>query len=258
MTNRGEYSFKTRLGAAEMPLADVVYADEDNYSLLFYKASKDKLVVVVKQTRNFLEFITLFAYMFCLFLLIIAIYSLVDLLVRARLQMSNLKTMLNLSIRTKVQTTIIFAVAFSFIALGIATILFFINRYRAENAQKLSETVQSIGKDMEEVFYNHRQFDEMGMIYDSIFSSRLSTAVGEIAREHNVDINIYDTEGRLQLTTQPLMIEKGLLSPGLNPMAYYQLSQRSRIQFIQEEKIGRMRYISSYVPMRSQGKCSPT
>lgn len=254
VTNHGSFPFKTRLGAAETPVTDVVYEDDGGYSLLYYKASKDKLVMVVKKTRIFLEFITLFAYMFCLFLLIIAIYSLVDLLVRARLQVASLRTMLNFSIRTKVQTTIIFAVAFSFLALGLATILFFINRYRAENAQKLSETVQSIGKDMEEVFYNHRQFDEMGMIYDSIFSSRLSVAVGDIAREHNVDINIYDTGGRLQLTTQPLMIEKGLLSPGINPMAYYELAQRSRIQFIQEEKIGRMRYISSYVPMRSQGE----
>ncbi|WP_298709315.1 HAMP domain-containing sensor histidine kinase [Chitinophaga sp.] len=254
VTNHGNYAFKTRLGAAEVPLADVVYEDEADHSLLFYKASKDKLVVVVKKTRNFLEFITLFAYMFCLFLLIIAIYSLVDLLVRARLQMSNMRAILKVSIRTKVQTTIIFAVAFSFLALGLATILFFINRYRAQNAQKLSETVQSIGKDMEEVFYNHRQFDDLDMIYDSIFSTRLASSVADIAREHNVDINIYDTEGRLQLSTQPLMIEKGLLSPGMNPMALYQLSQRSRIQFIQEEKIGRMGYISSYVPMRSQGE----
>src|SRR5690606_21786206 len=77
VTNHNNYPFKARLTPAEIPVADAVFDEQKGYSLLYYKDSKDKLVVVAKPTRNFLEFITLFAYMFCLFLLIIGIYSLV-------------------------------------------------------------------------------------------------------------------------------------------------------------------------------------
>ncbi len=254
VNNHGNYPFKTQLGAQEIPAPDVAFGEEGNNSLLYYRASKDKMVVMVRKVANFLEFITLFAYMFCLFLLIIAIYSLLDLLIKARLRMSNLRALVKLSIRTKVQTTIIGAVVFAFLALGLATILFFYGRYRAENAEKLSNTVHSIGRDIEEEFYTLRQFDEMDMLYDSIFATRLSTAVADIATEHNVDINVYDTDGHLQLSAQPLMIEKGLLSEAMNPLAYFQLSRLNKIQYIQEERIGDMKYISSYVPLRSQGR----
>ena len=254
VNNHGNFPFKTRLGAHEIPGADVVFGEQGNNSLLYYKASKDKMVVLVRKMANFLEFITLFAYMFCLFLLIIGVYSLLDLLIKARLRVSNLRTLVKLSIRTKVQTTIIGAVVFAFLALGLATILFFYGRYRAENAEKLSRTVHSIGQDIEEEFYTLRQFDEMDMLYDSIFASQLSAKIAEIATEHNVDVNIYDTDGQLQLSAQPLMIEKGLLSEAMNPVAYFQLSRLSKIQYIQEERIGGMKYISSYVPLRSQGR----
>lgn len=253
VSNHNNYPFKVKLAPEEIPIADGVFKDEDGFSILYFKASKDKLVVVVKPSRSFLEFITLFAYMFVLFLLIIGIYSLLDLLIKARLRISNLKAMVKLSIRTKVQTTIIFAVVFSFLSLGIATILFFISRYRAENAEKLSNTVNSIAKDVESVFYEQRMFDEMDMIYDSIFLQTQAARISEIATEHNVDLNIYDNTGRLQLSAQPLMVEKGLLSESMNPVAFYQLSKLNKIQFIQEERIGSMKYISGYIPLRDKG-----
>ncbi|GEP96735.1 sensor histidine kinase [Chitinophaga cymbidii] len=252
VTNHNNYPFKARLTPAEIPVADAVFDEQKGYSLLYYKDSKDKLVVVAKPTRNFLEFITLFAYMFCLFLLIIGIYSLVDLLVKARLRISNLQSLLKLSIRNKVQSTIIFAVAFAFLALGLATILFFINRYRAENAERLSRTVHSIARDIEAVFYSQRMLDQVETIYDSIFLADLSRNIGVIATEHNVDVNIYDTRGNLQLSAQPLMIEKGLISGAMNPVAFYQLSKLRKIQYIQEEQIGKMKYISGYIPLRDK------
>lgn len=250
VTHHNNYPFKVKLAPSEIPAADTVFDEKNGYSLLYYRESKDKLVVVAKPTRNFLEFITLFAYMFCLFLLIIGIYSLVDLFVKARLRISNLQAMLKLSIRNKVQSTIIFSVAFAFLALGLATILFFINRSRAENAERLSRTVHSIAQDIEKVFYTQRMLDQVETIYDSIFLADLSRSIGAIATEHNVDVNIYDTGGHLQLSAQPLMIEKGLISDAMNPLAFYHLSRLNKIQYIQEEQIGEMKYISGYIPLR--------
>ncbi|MGX5819862.1 sensor histidine kinase [Chitinophaga lutea] len=247
------YPFKTNLEPFEIPAADVAYEEEGNNSLLYYHASKDKLIVVVKPVRTFLEFITLFAYMFCLFLLIIGLYSLFDLLIKARMRLANLRSIVRPSIRTKVQATIIFAVAFAFMALGLATILFFIGRYRAENAEKLSNTVHIIAREIENTFQQQREFDEVVGVFDSIFVKDLSEAIGDIASEHNVDVNVYDTNGWLQLTAQPLMVEKGLISPVMNPLALYALQQEHKVQFIQEEHIGEMKFISGYIPLRNHG-----
>lgn len=254
VSNRNDYPFRVQLNMDDLPLSDVSFREEKGYSVLYYRASRDKLVLVVKPNRNFSEFITLFSYMFCLFLLIIGIYTLLDLLIKARLRLGSLASVIRPNIRIKVQGTIIFAVAFSFLALGIATILFFINRYRTENAENLSNTVHSIAEDIEDVFHTQRMFDETGSIYDSIFLFRLSNAIGNIATEHNVDINVYDTQGHLRLSAQPLMVEKGLLADVMDPTAYFQLSRQHAIQYIQEERIGKMKFISGYVPLRDKGR----
>jgi len=254
VTNYNDFQFPVKLYAADIPTTDYAVKDISGYSKLYYKASKDKLVIIVKKNRDFVEFITLFAYMFCLFLLIIAIYSILDLLVKARMRMANIKDMLNITIRRKVQGTIIFVVLFAFIVLGVTTILFYIDRYQVDNKKMLSKSLHDISVEIENIFATQRMFDALEGIYDPIFQAKLSNSITKIADEHNVDINVYDTDGKLQLGTQPLINQKGLISTKINPMAFYELSGLNKIQFIQSEKIGKMQYLSGYMPLREQGE----
>ncbi|MCK7553798.1 ATP-binding protein [Chitinophaga sedimenti] len=143
------------------------------------------------------------------------------------------------------QGTIIFVVVFAFIILGVTTILFFINRYQTENAERLSKKINAVAHDLQQVFQHRLEFDEMEMIYDS-----LSRSVNKLAENHDVDLNLYDRDGNLRFTTQPLLSEKGLAAAKINPVAYFQLTRLNKIQFIQSEKIGKMNYLSGYIPIR--------
>jgi signal transduction histidine kinase len=254
VSNNNDFAFPVQLYASDIPREEITIRSERGFSRLIYKASKEKVVIVVKENRSFVEFITLFAYMFCLFLLIIAIYRVLDLLVKARMRIGNLKALINISIRKKVHGTIIFIVVFAFIILGLTTILFFIDRSERENKERLSRTINEVSHDVEKVFADQRMFDDLEDLYDPIFQASLTAAIGEIADERALDINIYDRDGNLQVTTQPLITEKGLLSRKINPDAFLQLYREPKIQWIQKEKIGSMKYLSGYAPLRSNGE----
>lgn len=253
VSNNNDFPFPIKLYASDIPREDMTIRSEDGHSMLIYKASRDKIVMVVKESRNFIEFITLFAWMFCLFLLIIVAYMLLDMLVKARMRIGigKLKALTNISIRKKVHGTIIFVVVFAFLILGVTTVLFFINRSETENRERLSKTMNEVALDVEKVFATQNMYNGVVGLFDSTFQSELMSAMGSIAEERALDINIYDQDGNLQLTTQPLMVDKGLLSRKMHPLAYYNMFRMNRIQFIQEEKIGTMRYLSGYVPLRS-------
>jgi len=251
VSNNNDFPFPIRLYPHDIPLTDIAVKSVNGYSELLYRASADKVVVVVKEHRMFVEFITLFAYMFCLFLLIIAIYKAFDLLIKARMRISNLRTLINVSIRKKVHGTIIFVVIFSFLILAITTIKFFIYRSESQNRERLSKTMREVAKDVEKVFENQRDLDQVGDIYDSELMKRLSASLDNIADERALDINIYDRDGNLQLTTQPLMTDKGLISAKMDPQAYYRLFRLEQIQFIHTEYIGVMPFLSGYMPLRN-------
>jgi len=251
VSNNNDFPFPIKLYNSDIPLTDVSEKTVNGHSVLIYKASRDKVVMVVKESRSFIEFITLFAYMFCLFLLIIVIYRLLDLLVKARMRIGQLRALVDVSIRRKVHGTVIFVVVFAFIILGGTTILFFINRSETENRERLSKTMNEVAHDVEKEFYTQRMFDELEDLYDPVFQSGLQSSVSDIAEDRALDINIYDRDGNLEVSTQPLMTEKGLLSRKMHPAAYFHMFRLNRIQFIQEEKIGSMRYLSGYVPLRN-------
>lgn len=251
VSNNNDFPFPIRLYPNDLPTADVEIRPVKGYSELIYRASAEKVVMVVKENRMFIEFITLFAYMFCLFLLIIVIYKAFDLLIKARMRLANLRSLINVNIRKKVHGTIIFVIIFSFLILGITTIKFFIYRSEAQNRERLSKTMREVAKDVEKVFENQRDLDQVGDIYDSELMKKLSASLSDIADERALDINIYDRDGNLQLTTQPLMTDKGLISSKMDPQAYFRLFRQEQIQFIHTEYIGIMPFLSGYMPLRN-------
>ena len=58
------------------------------------------------------------------------------------------------------------------------------------------------------------------------------------------DINLYDLNGQLISTSRPQIFQEGLLSPCMNPGAFKELDINRKTIFIQQERIGTLRYYS--------------
>ena len=154
-----------------------------------------------------------------------------------------------MSIRNQVHATIIFMSLLSFIVVGVATILFFINRYYSNNRETLSRTIQVMQNEVRNSLTDIAVFDDVVKLYDLSYRDKLEQTISKISEIHAVDINMYDLDGNLKVSSLPLPYNKGIVSNLMDPEAYYHLHTLKEIQFFKEEKIGTLEYLSNYVPV---------
>lgn len=247
-----KYSFATSLLPQEIPLNKFEKRTADQADELWYRAANDKVVVVAKKRDSVIEAITLFSYIFCSFLFLTAFLNAVALLMKVGNNYRELSRLLIWNIRTQVHSTIIFISILSFFIIGIATISFFIQRYEQNNSEKLSRTMQIMVNEMEKKLVQRQMFDDQLAIYDSASNQEVQELVNEVAEIHNVDVNVYDTIGNLHVTSQPLIYREGILSKKIHPLAFYHLIRLRQVQYVQQENLASLQYLSIYAPIRNE------
>lgn len=241
------YNFPTILSDSQVPQFEFTYKAENDFSELWYNAGNDREVIVVKRNTWFIEVVTLFAYLFCSFLLIILIFHLGTLFIQAKFRLYELKKLLRFNIRSQIQATIIFVSVFSFLVIGIATISFFIYRYNRSNEERLSKSIQVMANEMNAKVISILALDDEPN--NSGIKNELEQVISEISDLHNVDINYYDANGDLVISTQPYIYNKNLLSKKMDPTAFMEMRRKNRVRFIQSETIGSFGYLSIYIPL---------
>lgn len=248
----GNYPFATSLSPDERPKAEFERNINGDYEELWYRAGAGKSIVIARKKETFIETITLFSYIFCSFLFLVAFVQLISLVLNAIARSTGFRKLLQLNIRTQVHGTIIFISVFSFLVIGIATISFFISRYNRSNSDKLSRTMKIMVNEVEKKLSDHSVFDDVVKLYDSVSSYQLQQLVNEVADIHGVNVNVYDLDGNLQVSSEANVYTKGVLAKKMNPVAFYHLSRLRQVQHAQEERIGKFSYLSIYSPVRDE------
>jgi len=232
-----------------MPREEFKRVKKNGYDELWFKAGPQKVVIISKQNNFFIESITLFSYIFCAFLLVAGIFWLLNISLRARFSKEKIRYHWQLSIRNQIHGTVIFVSVLSFLVIGVATILFFINRYENSNREKLSRVIHVMENEVRGSLSELAVAEEVVQVNDPMYSERLERIIDKISEIHAVDVNLYDLEGNLQISSLPLPYSKGVISKKMDPTAYYHLNTKKEVQFFKEEKIGKLDFISNYVPV---------
>ena len=248
VSNHNDYAFPWKLTADQIPKTDFETFRKKGYYELWYKAGPDKVVIMAKEDNFFIESITLFSYLFCAFLFVTGIFWFCNAIVRSRLHWGKLQSHWQMSIRNQVHGTIIFISLLSFIVVGVATILFFINRYHNNNKEKLSRTINVMQSEVRNSLKDLVVYDDI-VIDDESYRQKLEQIITRISEVHAVDVNIYDLDGNLKVSSLPLPYNKGIVSYKMDPTAYYHLHELKVIQYFKEEAIGSLNYLSNYVPV---------
>ncbi len=249
----GNYPFAISLKDNEVPKEGFHHRSNGDFDELWYRTGNEKVVVIARNKETIIEAITLFSYIFCSFLLLVAFVQTASLIIRTRFNRKEIRKLLQLNIRSQVHSTIIFISIFSFFIIGIATISFFIKRYNRNNSDKLSRTMKIMVNEMEKKLSDQHTFDDMVKIYDSVSNFGLQNLVNDVSDIHGVDVNVYDLEGNLQVSSEANVYTKGVLSKKMDPSAFYHLNRLRQVQHAQEEKIGNFSYLSIYSPVREDG-----
>ncbi|MGB8193804.1 MAG: HAMP domain-containing sensor histidine kinase, partial [Chitinophagaceae bacterium] len=247
-----DYQFSTHLKDVDVPKREFDQKKKNGYDELWYRHSKDKVVVIAKKDNSVIEAITLFAYLFSAFLFLLATFRVISLVIASRFRLSLLRHAWQLNIRSQIHSTIIFISLLSFVVIGIATIIFFINRYNRNNQERLSRAIQIMTNELQTKIQDHSVFNDNIKIYETGSNMELVELVNEVADIHDADINLYDLNGNLIVSSNPVIYDKGILSQKMDATAFFKLHNSQLVQFVNEEEVGLLQYLSIYCPVRDE------
>jgi two-component system, NtrC family, nitrogen regulation sensor histidine kinase NtrY len=249
VNSHNDYPFATRLTASEVPTEEFKPIKKHGYDELWYKAGPQKVVIIAKENNLFIESITLFSYLFCAFLLVTGIFWMLNISIRARFKRERYKYYWQLSIRNQIHGTVIFISVLSFLVIGVTTILFFKIRYQNSNREKLSRVISVMENEVRVSLSEMSLSEDVLKMNDKAFGENLGKVINKISEIHAVDVNLYDLDGNLQVSSLPLPYNKGVISKKMDPTAYYHLNRKKEVQFFKDEKIGKLNFVSNYVPV---------
>jgi signal transduction histidine kinase len=249
------YPFPTMLTDSMLPRKDFVQRKSSGYDELWHTLSDDKIIVIAKKDNLLIEAITLFSYLFSAFLILVALFWISTVLIQTRLHWKQLKNFLQLNIRSQIQTTIIFVSLFLFLVIGVSTIFFLINRYNRNNQDRLSNSLKIVTGEINTRLNSYASAANVSNPVKQIPREDLDQIINSVAEIHNADINLYDHNGFLIVSSNPFIYTKGILSDQMNPLAYYYMNRLNSIEFFNQEKMGEISFQSIYCPLR-RGKAS--
>ena len=249
ISNHNDYSFATKLAETDLPNEEFTLINKNGFDELWYKFSTKKIVIIARHNNFIIEGITLFSYLFCVFLILSALFWLFNNLLHFEWSKLLKLQYFHFTIRSQIFGTIIFISVMSFLIIGVATILFFIKRYEDNNKERLSRTIKVMGNEAKTSLNELAIFDDVLKIYDEPYIKKLEQTIEKISSIHAADINLYDLEGNLKVSSLPIPYTKGILSTKMNPIAFYHLSKKKEIQYFGKENIGNLNFVSNYVPI---------
>ena len=244
-----KYPFQVSLNSNQLPRNQFEMRTNNGYTELWYKANNQKTIIVARKRETLIEGITLFSYLFCAFLFMVGILQVISLLLRFLSERTGFNLFARFSIRSQIHGTVIFISILSFLIIGAATISFFISRYNRNNIDRLSRTADIMVRELEKSLKDTMSFNPD--LPDSASQLKLQGLVGEVADIHNADINIYDLEGNMQVTSENKVYKEGVLSTKMHPFAFYHLNRLREVQYFQKEEISSLEYWSIYATVRN-------
>ncbi|MFT3947357.1 MAG: HAMP domain-containing sensor histidine kinase [Agriterribacter sp.] len=243
-----DYSFPTALKEEDLPRQDFYERTVNGYSELWYKQG-NKVVIITRRSSFIMEAIALFSYLFVGFLILVVIFQVASIIILSGFRIRALRAITDFNIRSQIYATVIFVSVFALVVVGGTTIAFFTSSYNKNNKDRLSKAIQDISKGLKNKISDHRMKDQVVQVYDSAYARELRQKMANLAQLYDVDINLYNSDGSLQISSQPFVYNKGVLSRMMEPLALHNLQRLKKIQYIQEESYGKMKYLSIYVPI---------
>ncbi|MGZ5189665.1 MAG: sensor histidine kinase, partial [Flavisolibacter sp.] len=244
-----KYPFQITLTKDQLPKSEFEKRTNADYDELWYKSSNKKVVVIAKKRDTVLESLTLFSYLFCAFLFMVGLLQLMSIILKLAKEWRSFNLFAQLNIRSQIHGTVIFISVLSFLIIGAATISFFISRYNRNNVDKLSRTAGIMVKELQKRLSDTATFNPK--LSDSASQYNLEALVSEVADIHNADVNVYDIEGNLEVSSEGEVYDKGILSNKMHPLAYFHLNRMREVQHVQKENLSSLDYWSIYSAVRN-------
>lgn len=235
----GDYLYQVssqKFGQSSSDTKTFVYANR--YSHLVYSPRPGTQIVMSYPAVGLSNVLMAFSVIYILFLL-----SAFLILFLSRIGHANAN--LGYSIRERIQISLVAFTLMLLFAIGSSSVLYAVYQYKSKNNDMLSQRLKSVMMEMEQKIGSEKKLSPDMAEY-------LNFLLQTFSNVFYTDINLYGLDGRLLATSRPELYQKGVMGDFMNPLAYRTLAVEGEREFIHDESIGSLDYISAYVPFLNQ------
>ena len=241
--NFGDFNYPTQLKSFAQQLRfSEGFSTFEGSSHYLYKQGDDQAVIISKPEKGWVEKLTTFSYLFLFF----GVFALIS------FSLNHLRTLASfstVSLSTRIQVLLISIVAVSFLIFAIVAGSNVDRQYNTYTNDNLKEKVKSVGKEV------YHKLEGIDSINPEINGEYINGFLKKFSNVFVTDINLYAENGSLIASSQPKLYETGISSKQMNPIAFREVNQRQKSEFIHKESIGKLNYLSAYLPFNnSSGK----
>lgn len=234
------YSLSNAFQAKAPKVRNFEVINSEGFNHLIYQPNKRVSVVVSAVQEGMVGKATAFSYLFAFFSLVVLVFVLIR-----NLSAFPGSTLQKLNFHTKIQLLLVFVILSSLILFGIGTSYYINQQYREKNYTNIREKVQSV---LIEVNNKLSDFDELTPT-DVVYMNNILTKFSNV---FFTDINLYDLNGALLSSSRPKLYNEGIVSKTMNARAFSRMTYDKKSEFTHEEEIGKLNYLSAYVPFRNK------
>ena len=234
INSRGDYPFQAHPGSFGKVTEGKEYVIKRGYEHLVTRVDYATIVVLSTPLLSPLDKATTFSYLSIIFGFVLSFGLIIRTLVIKRRP-------LNLNLNQKIQALLIILTLTSLFLFAFATKYYIEEKYTEKNKRQISEKMQSVLLEIK-----GKMGEEESLNYD--MSDLLNRLLSQFSSIFFTDINIYSPEGNLLASSQMRMFNEGLVSRKINSKAYAHIRYLDEVEYVHEEKIGNLSYISGYTP----------
>lgn len=214
------------------------FVSNEGWSHLVHQAGGDTIIVLSRTDDTWLSKTTCFSYIFAIFSLLLII----SLSLRQLLTVG--PTFSNLSFKYRIQLVLVMIVLVSLGLFGGGSIYYIRQQYQAKNTEIISEKAHSVVLEIE------------GKLEDNSLNASYKDYATYLLKKFSntffTDVNLYDMNGNLYASSRPKVFDEGLVSRKMNPEAYLQINLNQKSEYIHDENIGNLAYLSAYLPVKNK------
>jgi two-component system nitrogen regulation sensor histidine kinase NtrY len=222
------------------------YQQKGALSRLCYKANDNVVYVVVYQNNFFVGVLTIFSFLFAVFLVISSLENWFRLLLSAWIKGGRLHRMYHSSMSVRLKYFVLGFTAVSFFVIGLSTVIFLSERYQSTSKDNIEHTTQNLAEAIHDYLTYHKTVDSSRDLH---ISDDVAFFLTNIAQQQKIELNLYDVHGRLLFSNQEALYQKGVFNKFIAPSALRALQHKKTTIYLQVESLGSLLYTASYAPV---------
>lgn len=248
---KGKYPYPLVSPYQEVSKPFMVY-QKGGYSHLLHRINEGSYVIVSKKQKGVLYPLALFSLLFLLFSLVFLLLAWflprsfhIDASPSRRKYWKVIwvNPFRNMLFQRKIQWLVLLTVFLGLTIIGFSTFNYLKFKYNERLKESLQSKIKLVLNNVEKVIHDEPSKFRSG-------NEKFTAEIKRLSTTYQLDINLFNKNGRLVASSQPNIFEQKVLAPVMNGEVFYQFMMDEKSQMIKNESIGKLEFVSAYSPLR--------